>query len=66
MTHNMTAMGFTVHVHGQHPPLVYAQPSGLTAEWRLKYTVTLQSPLAYAHKHILSIIVSAFECSTIS
>ena len=26
MTQTMTAMGITTHVHGQHPPLVYAQP----------------------------------------
>ena len=59
MGQSLTAMGFTIHIQGQNPPLVYAQPSGLTAEWRLKYTVTLQSPPAQAHKHISSTIVSA-------
>ena len=41
------------------PPLVCAQPSGLTSPWHLKYTVTLQSPIGQAHKHISSIIVGA-------
>ena len=57
MTKTMTAMGITTHVHGQHLPLVYAQPSGLTSQWHLKYTVTLQSPTGQAH--IFSIIVGA-------
>ena len=59
MQPSITAMGFTVHIHGDHPPLVYSQPSGLTSAWHLKYTVTLQSPPAHAHKHISNIIVSA-------
>ena len=41
MTQTMTAMGITTHVQGQPAPLVYAQPSGLTSQWHLKYTVTL-------------------------
>ena len=63
MTHNMTTMDITTHVHGQHPPLVYAQPSSLTSQWHLKYTVTLQSPTGQAHKHISSIIVCGFHVS---
>ena len=56
---SLTAMGFTVHLGNDCPPLVYAQPSGLIAIWRLKYTVTLQSPPAQAHKHVSNILVSA-------
>ena len=37
---------------------MYAQPSGITNTWSLKYTVTLQSPPSQAYKHIFSIIVS--------
>ena len=58
-THTMMAMGITTHVHEQHPPLVYAQPARLTSQWKLKYTVTLQSPTGHTHKHISSIIVGA-------
>ena len=53
MSHTITAMGFTIHVREQHPALVYAQSSSLTAEWGLKYTVTLRSPTAQAHKHVM-------------
>ena len=49
----------TTHLKGTHPPLIYAQPSGLTSDWHLKYTVTMQTPTAHAHKHISGIIVSA-------
>ena len=56
---SLTAMGFTVHLRYNCPPLVYAQPLGLTAIWRLKYTVALQSPPAQAHKHVSNILVSA-------
>ena len=56
---SLTAMGFTVQLGNDCPPLVYAQPSGLTATWRLKCTVTLQSPPAQAHKHVSNIPVSA-------
>ena len=56
---NLTAMGMTTHLTGTHPPLIYAQPSGLTSDWHLKYTVTMQTPTTHAHKHISSIIVSA-------
>ena len=59
MQPTITAMGFTVHVHGDSPPLVYSQPSGLTSTWHLKYTVILQSPPTHAHKHMSNIIVSA-------
>ena len=59
MTHSLTAMGFTTHIQGCHSPLVYAQPSGLTSTWHLKYTVTLQTPQSHAHKHISNIIVGA-------
>ena len=59
MTPSLTAMGFTVHLWENNPPLVYAQPSGLTSDWHLKYTVTLQSPHSQAHKHISTIIVGA-------
>ena len=59
MQPTITAMGFTVHVDGDSPPLVYSQPSGLTGTWHLKYTVTLQPPPTNAHKHISNIIVSA-------
>ena len=38
---------------------MYSQPSGLTGTWHLKYTVTLQSPPAHAHKDVSNIIVSA-------
>ena len=55
----LIAMGFTVHIHGDSPPLVYSQPSGLTSTWHLKYTVSLQSPPAHAHKHVSNIIVGA-------
>ena len=58
MTRSLAAMGFTVHLHGSGPPLVYAQPSGLTSTYHLKYSVTLQSP-RNAHTHISAIIVSA-------
>ena len=57
---SLTAMGFTIHLGDDSPPLIYAQPSGLTASWHLKYTVTLQSPPpVQAHKHISNILVSA-------
>ena len=56
---SLTAMGFTVHLGNDCPPLVYAQPSGLTATWRLKYTMTLQSPPTQAYKHVSNILVSA-------
>ena len=57
---SLTAMGFTVHLGNDCPPLIYAQPSGLTASWHLKYTVTLQSPPpTQAHKHVSNILVSA-------
>ena len=59
MTHSLTAMGFTTHIQGCHSPLFYAQPSGLTSTWHLKYTVTLQTPQSKAHKHISNIIVGA-------
>ena len=59
MSDIVTAMGFTIHVREQHPALVYTQPSSLTAQWGLKYTVTLHSPIAQAHKHVSSIIVGA-------
>ena len=59
MTTSLTAMGLTTHLREEHPPLIYAQPSGLTSDLHLKYTVTLQTPTTYAHKHISSIIVSA-------
>ena len=59
MTHSLTAMGFTTHIQGCHSPVVYAQPSGLTSTWHLKYTVTLQTPQSHAHKHISNIIVGA-------
>ena len=59
---SLTAMGFTTHVGDDRPslpPQVYAQPFGRTANWRLKYTVTLQTPPAHPYKHVSSIIVSA-------
>ena len=59
MTPSLTAMGFTIHIRGTQSPLIYAQPSGLTSAWHLKYTMTLQSPPAQAYKHIYNIIVSA-------
>ena len=54
---SLTAMGFTTHLHGMYPPLIYAQPSGLTATWHLKYTVTIQTPHKNTHKHVSNIIV---------
>ena len=59
MSMSLTAMGMTTHLKGTHPPLIYAQPAGLTSDWHLKYTVTMQTPTTHAHKHISSIIVSA-------
>ena len=40
---SLTAMGVTTHLHPDYPPLIYAQPSGLTKDWHLKYPVTLQT-----------------------
>ena len=59
MAPSLKAMGFTVHLHEGCPPLVYAQPSGLTYSWHLKYTVTLQTPHIHAHKQMSNIIVGA-------
>ena len=59
MTHSAIAMGFTTHLHGSDPPLIYAQPSGLISTWHLKNTVTLQTPRTNAHKQISNIIVGA-------
>ena len=59
MTTNLTAMGLATHLREEHPPLIYAQPSGLTSDWHLKCTVTLQTPTTHAHKHLSSVIVSA-------
>ena len=59
MSMSLTAMGMTTHLKGTHPPLIYAQPAGLTSDWHLKYTVTMQTPTTHAHKHISGIIVSA-------
>ena len=56
---SLAAMGMATHPKGTHPPLIYAQPSGLTSDWHPKYTVTMQTPTTHAHKHISSIIVSA-------
>ena len=52
-------MGITMQINNTHATLVYAQPSGLTSTWTLKYTVTVQSPPAQACKHISNIMVSA-------
>ena len=41
VTPSLTAMGMTVHVDPSHPPLMYAQPISLTAEWSLQYAVTM-------------------------
>ena len=57
MTPSLTAMGFTVHLWENNPPLVYAQPSGLTSDWHLKYTVTLQSPHSQAH-NIVGVVLN--------
>ena len=59
MQTSLTNMGMTMHINNAHPPLVYAQPSGLTSTWMLKYTVTLQSPPAQAYTHISNIMASA-------
>ena len=56
---SLTAMGFTTHLVPDCPPLIYAQPSGLTKDWHLKYSVTLQTPNATAHKRVFNIIVGA-------
>ena len=50
---------YSSHQWNAPPHLVYAQPSGITSTWTLKYTVTLQSPPSQAYQHICNIIVSA-------
>ena len=59
MTSTITAMGITVHLHGERPPLTYTQPLGLASDRCLKYSVTLHSPWALDHKHISGMMVSA-------
>ena len=56
---SVTALGLTLHLHKSDPPLIYAELSGLTSTLHLKYTVTLQTPRANAHKQISNIIVGA-------
>ena len=57
MTPSLIGLGFMAHLHQGCPPLIYAQPSGLTSSWHLKYTVTPQTPHRHAHKQISNIIV---------
>ena len=56
---SLTTMGFTTHLVPDCPQLIYAQPSGLTKDWHLKYSATLQTPNATTHKRVSNIIVGA-------